>query len=164
MIEFERHSEFSNLRDGCRSSADFWYDVIGVTDDEDSDFEGFTEDDVRIGPADAESDLDIDFEAVEDGLDQVDAEDSDDGSNVDLLPQLPRGDWSTHLHQVSDDQFKEDVGICHDLDVGAEPLQYFQLFFSDSVFAMNDSHRDQSIRRTNAGRKGGGCKMAPDHR
>ena len=130
--------------------------VVGGTDNEDSDFEGCAEADVvRIDPADAESDLDIDFEAVEDGLDQVDAEDSDDGSNVDLLPQLPRGDWSTHLHQVSDDQFKEDVGICHDLDVRAEPLQYFQLFFSDS---------DQSIRRTNAGRKGGGCKMAPDHR
>ena len=52
-----------------RSSAGFGY-VVGGMDDEDSDFEGFTEDDVvRIDPADAEtseSDLDIDFEAVED--------------------------------------------------------------------------------------------------
>ena len=30
----------------------------------------------------------------------------------------------------------EYVGVCHDLEVGAEPLQYFQLFFPDSVFTM----------------------------
>ena len=45
-----------------RLSAAFWYDAVGGTDDEDSDFAGFTEDDVvRIDPADAEnseSDLD----------------------------------------------------------------------------------------------------------
>ena len=39
-----------------QSSADFWYGVVGGTDDEDSDFEGFTEDDVvKIDPADAEN-------------------------------------------------------------------------------------------------------------
>ena len=39
-----------------RSSADFLYDLIGGMDDENSDFEGFTEDDVvRIDPVDAET-------------------------------------------------------------------------------------------------------------
>ena len=74
--------------------------VVGGTDNEDSDFEGCAEADVvRIDPADAESDLDIDFEAVEDGLDAEDSDSDNDGSNVDLL-QHPRGDWSTHLHHV----------------------------------------------------------------
>ena len=68
-----------------QSSADFWYDVVGSADDEDSNFEGFTEDDVvRINPADAEtseSDLDIDFEAVEDG---TGAEDSDSDTDIQM--------------------------------------------------------------------------------
>ena len=55
------------------------------TDDEDSDFEGFTEDDVvRIDPDDAETserDLDIDFEAMED---RIHAEDSDSDTDVQM--------------------------------------------------------------------------------
>ena len=65
-----------------RSSVDFWYEVVGGTDDEDSDFVGFTQDDdMRNDPADAESDLDIDLEAVEDG---IDAADSDSDTDVQM--------------------------------------------------------------------------------
>ena len=90
---------------------------------------------LKIDPADGESDLDIDFQAVQDEFNADDSE-SDDESKVDDLPRLPCGDWSMQLHSVSDDKFTENVGVCHDLGVGAEPLQYFQLFFPDSVFAM----------------------------
>ena len=142
-----------------RSSAEFWYDVVGGTDDEDSDFEGFTEADLlKIDPADGESDLDIDFQAVQHEFDTNDSE-SDNGSNVDLLP---RRDWSTHLHSVSDDKFTENVGVCHYLEVGAEPLQFFQLFFS-GLCVQYDRHRDKSICGTSAGRKEVGFKMASDH-
>ena len=83
---------------------------------------------LKIDPADGESDLDIDFQAVQNEFNADDSE-SDDESNVDLLPRLPCGDWSMQLHSVSDDTFTENVGVCHDLGLGAEPLQYFQLFF-----------------------------------
>ena len=127
---------FQSCEMDARSNAQFWFDVIGDTDDEDSDFEGFTDADlVKIDAADAESDLDLDFEAAQEEF-EAEGEDSDsdnEGSSIDLLP---RGDWSTHLRNVSDGDFKENVGVFHDLEVGAEPLQYFQLFFPDYVFLM----------------------------
>ena len=130
---------FQSCEMDARSNAQFWFDVIGNTDDEDSDFEGFTDADlVKIDAADAESDLDLDFEAAQEEF-EAEGEDSDgdnEGSSADLLPQLPRGDWSTHLRNVSDGDFKENVGVFHDLEVGAEPLQYFQLFFPNSVVLM----------------------------
>ena len=130
------------------SSAKLWYNVIGDSDDEDSEFEGFTEADLlKIDPADGESDIDIDFEAVQD---EFDDDDRDDDFNVDDLPRLPCGDWSTQLHSVSDDTFTENVGVCHDLGVGAEPLEYFQLFFPDSVFTTIATETNQYAEQVQA--------------
>ena len=156
---------FQSCEMDARSNAQFWFDVIGNTDDEDSDFEGFTDADlVKIDAADAESDLDLDFEAAQEEF-EAEGEDSDgdnEGSSADLLPQLPRVDWSTRLRNVSDGDFKENVGVFHDLEVGAEPLQYFQLLFS-GLCVSYDRHRNKSICRGSARRKRGGLKMAPHH-
>ena len=122
---------FQSCEMDAQSNAQFWFDVFGNTDDEDSDIKGFTDADlVKIDPANAESDLYLDFEAVQEES-EAEGEDSDsdhEGSSVDLL-QLPQGDWSTYLRNVSDGDFTENVGVFHDLEVGAEPLQYFQVFF-----------------------------------
>ena len=130
---------FQSCEMDARSNAQFWFNVSGNTDNEDGDFKGFTDTDlVKIDAADAESDLDLDFKVVQEEF-EAKGEDSDgdsEGLSVDLLPQLPRGDWRMHLRNVSDGDFKENVGVFHDLEVGAEPLQYFQLFFLDSVFLM----------------------------
>ena len=60
---------------------------------------------LKIDPADGESDLDIDFQAVQDEFDADDSE-SDNGSNVDLLPQL-RGDWNMQLPYIRVDMSHE---------------------------------------------------------
>ena len=121
-----------------RSSAKFWRDIFGDTDDDASDFEGFSpEDCVLEGQEDDESDLDIDEECLEELENEMecDSEESgDEGTSVDVLPEL--GGWDSRTHPVSSTSFSEDVGVFHDLPVGADPFDFFQLFFPDRVFEM----------------------------
>lgn len=121
-----------------RSNAEFWYDFMGDSDDDNDVFQGFTDLDlVKVDPANAESDLDIDFDAFAQDSDSNNSDLSDEeGSNVDMLPPLPRQDWGTTLSEVTSSDYKNESGVCHSLPVGAEPLDYFQLFFSDTTFKL----------------------------
>ena len=117
-----------------RTNAEFWLDVMGESDDEGDVFEGFSA--LNRTNVNADSDLEIDFaDVLADAGDMSSDSEEDLGSNVDMLPALPRRNWETQLHNVSTDNFKENVGVVHNLPVGAEPVDYFQLFFSESTFS-----------------------------
>ena len=73
----------------------FWRSIMGDSDEEESDFEGFTAQDlVKVQPNDAESDLDIDWDEVIDMMNESDASSEEDEEEVNIL--RPDRAWSSN--------------------------------------------------------------------
>lgn len=111
---------------------EFWKAIVGDSSDEGEPFEGFTElDFVKI---DRESDFDIDWDDLFHSCDESSCDDDDREADVGSSVDPPNFEWTTQLRKIPDLDFQNQMGIYHDLPVGATPVQFFQLFFNDKLF------------------------------
>lgn len=114
-------------------SDDETWRIFDDEDDSDSVFEGFTAADL-VKVREYESDLDIDFDNIE--FSPVSTPDmSSDEEDLEAAEVVGERAWSKHLTAISTDPFSEDVGAKHNLPVGSEPIDFFNLLIPEAFLA-----------------------------
>ena len=124
------------------------------SDDGESDFEGFDEEDLNISiekmenissESVTESDIDISDISSENNLDFESEDDEDVIAGIENLTS----EWSHTLHDVHVSDFAEETGPKHNLHPDAKPLEYFSLFlpqsFYETVAEETNRYADQKI-------------------
>lgn len=122
-----------------RSRLDFLADIF-IDDDDDSDFLGFTEDNLAAIEVESdESDVEVE-EAVMADSDESDSDGSGDSSDDEATPIDHRNaEWRSDILEDGVDHFlafDEFSGTVNELDAASNPFDFFQLIFDDDTFDM----------------------------